>query len=125
MKKNIFNLFTIIALGLAIFGCKKKADEATTTEAENVAEAQADAVKYTANVTESTIEWQGFKPTGEHHGTINIESGTLSMNGGTVESGTFLIDMNSLKDSERSERLEGHLKSPDFFDVAKYPSAAF
>ena len=125
MKKNIFNLFTIVALGIAIIGCKKKADEATTTAAENVAEAQVDAVKYIANTAESTIEWQGFKPTGEHHGTINIESGTLSMNGGTIESGTFLIDMNSLEESENSERLEGHLKSPDFFDVEKYPSAAF
>ena len=125
MKKNIFNLFTIVALGIAIIGCKKKADEATTTEADNVAEAQADAVKYIANVAESTIEWQGFKPTGTHKGTINIESGTLSMNGSTLESGTFLIDMNSIEESENNERLEGHLKSPDFFDVAKYPSAAF
>jgi polyisoprenoid-binding protein YceI len=125
MKKNIFNLFTIIALGIAIVGCKKKADEATTTEAENVATSQADAVKYIANVEESTIEWQGFKPTGEHHGTINIESGTLSMNGGTIESGTFLIDMNTIEESENSERLVGHLKSADFFEVEKYPSAGF
>jgi len=125
MKKNIFNLFTIVAIGIAIVGCKKKADEAATTEAENVAEAQADAVKYIANITESTIEWQGFKPTGSHKGTINIENGALSMNGGTIESGTFLIDMNSISESERNAKLEGHLKSPDFFDVAKYPSAAF
>jgi len=125
MKKNILNLFAIVAIGIAIVGCKKKADEAATTEAEAVTEAQVDAVKYIANAEESTIEWQGFKPTGSHNGTINIESGALSMNGGTIESGTFLIDMTSLKESEGSERLEGHLKSPDFFDVEKYPSAVF
>ena len=125
MKKNILNLFAIVAIGIAIVGCKKKADEAATTEAEAVTEAQVDAVKYIANAEESTIEWQGFKPTGAHNGTINIESGALSMNGGTIESGTFLIDMTSLKESESSERLEGHLKSPDFFDVEKHPSAVF
>ena len=125
MKKNILNLFVLATVGIAIVGCKKKADEATTTEAENVAVAQMDAVKYMANAEESTIEWQGYKPTGTHKGTINIESGTLSMNGGTIESGTFLIDMTSIKESESNARLEGHLKGPDFFDVEKYASAVF
>jgi polyisoprenoid-binding protein YceI len=31
--------------------------------------------------------------------------------------------MKSLKDSEASERLEGHLKSDDFFGVEKFPVA--
>ncbi len=125
MKKPIFNLFTIIALGLVIVGCKNKSEEASTTSAKNVAESHAEAVKYTAVAEASTIEWQGFKPTGSHSGTINIESGILTVNDGTIESGTFLIDMNSIKESEGSKRLEGHLKSADFFDVEKHPSAGF
>jgi len=125
MKKNILNLFTILAIGIMVIGCKKKAEEATTTEAEKVAEAQVNAAKYMADIEASTIEWQGFKPTGTHKGTINIETGALSMSGSTIESGTFLIDMSSIKDSESNAKLEGHLKSPDFFDVEKYPSAAF
>ncbi len=125
MKKNILNLFTIVAIGIAVIGCKKKAEEAVTTEAENVVEAQVNGVKYLANIETSTIEWQGFKPTGTHKGTINISNGTLSMSNGTIESGTFLIDMNSIVESESNAKLEGHLKSPDFFDVEKHPSAAF
>ncbi len=31
------------------------------------------------------------------------------------------MDMTSLKDSENNEKLEGHLKSDDFFGVAKFP----
>jgi len=125
MKKQIFNLFTVIALGLVIVGCKNKSEEASTTTAEAVAESHAEAIKYTATIDASTIEWQGFKPTGSHSGTINIESGILSLNNGSIESGTFLIDMSSIKESESNKRLEGHLKSADFFDVEKHPSAGF
>ena len=33
------------------------------------------------------------------------------------------VDLNSI--STRDEKRDGHLKSPDFFDVANYPTAAF
>ncbi len=125
MKKHIFNLFTVLILGLSLVGCKNRAEEAVTANAETAAKSQADAVKYTVAIGESTIEWQGFKPTGTHKGTINIESGALSLSNGNLESGTFLIDMNSIKESKENKRLEGHLKSADFFDVEKHPSAAF
>ena len=125
MKTNFFKFLTIVALGVAIIGCKKKADEATTTEAEEVATSEMASTKYMANATESVIEWTGHKPTGTHTGTIKVETGVFTVNDGKLESGSFIIDMNSLKDSEANARLEGHLKSSDFFDVEKYASAAF
>ena len=50
--------------------------------------------------------------------------------GNTLVGGTIVIDMNTITDEDLSEKdgkgkLEGHLKSPDFFDVAKYPTATF
>ena len=125
MKTNFFKFLTIVALGVAIIGCKKKADEATTTEAEEVATSEAASTKYMANATESVIEWTGYKPTGKHNGTIKVETGVFTVNNGELESGSFIIDMNSLKDTDGSAKLEGHLKSADFFDVEKYASAAF
>lgn len=131
MKKNVLNLFTVIALTIAVVGCKKKADEAKTTEAADVSTAMENSVKYIANADESTIEWKGFKPTGTHNGIIKIENGVLTLNDGKIESGTFLIDMKSIvnldmpADNEMNGKLVGHLKSADFFDVEKYPSAAF
>ncbi|MBT8273978.1 MAG: YceI family protein [Bacteroidia bacterium] len=131
MKKNVLNVFTIIALTVAIVGCKKKADEAKTTDATEATTAKASSVKYVANSDASMIEWKGFKPTGTHNGSIKIENGVMTLNDGKIESGTFLIDMNSIvdldmpADNEMNGKLVGHLKSADFFDVEKYPNAAF
>ena len=131
MKKSIATIFTIAALILSTNGCKDKAKEANTKDAEAVATTEATAEKYIANVGESTIEWKGFKPTGTHNGTINLENGVLNVVDGKINSGTFLIDMKSIevldipKDDEYNGKLTGHLKSDDFFDVEKHPNAAF
>lgn len=131
MKKSIVSLFTVAALVVSVNSCKDKAKEANTKEAEAVATTKASGEKYTANVAESTIEWKGFKPTGTHNGTINIENGVFSVVDGKINSGTFLIDMKSIevldiaKDDEYNGKLTGHLKSDDFFNVEKHPSAAF
>ena len=111
-KITILTLITI-----AFLGCKNKAEKAITKDALNVATSESNSTKYKANVTESVIQWTGFKPTGTHSGTIQIDSGNLTINKDQIESGTFIIDMTSIKDDDGSERLEGHLKSADFFDA--------
>ncbi len=131
MKKRIVSIFTIATLAIAVVGCKNKAKEADTKEAETVATTEVSSEKYTADVATSTIEWKGFKPTGTHNGTINIESGVLNITNGKINSGTFLINMKSIavldmpKEDKYNAKLVGHLTSPDFFDVEKHPSAAF
>lgn len=77
----------------------------------------------------SSIEWTGAKVTGQHHGTIKLSSGTLLFNGNTLQGGAFSADMNSLVvtdlEGESAQKLIGHLKSDDFFGVAKYPESTF
>jgi polyisoprenoid-binding protein YceI len=79
--------------------------------------------RYTADTQRTKLQWLGEKVTGQHTGTIALKSGWLSWKDNKIVSGEFIIDMNSLKDSESNERLEGHLKSDDFFGVEKYPEA--
>ena len=79
------------------------------------------------DASKSSIVWTGKKVTGSHTGNINISEGVLKFDNGRLSGGTFTIDMNSITNTDLSEkmqgRLVGHLKSDDFFGVATYPTA--
>lgn len=77
------------------------------------------------DVQKSTITWVGKKVTGSHNGTINIQSGILQFTGKKLSGGNFVIDMTTIKDADKSARLEGHLKSDDFFGSDKFPTSEF
>jgi polyisoprenoid-binding protein YceI len=73
----------------------------------------------------STVEFVGSKVTGSHKGgfkkfagELNVENGALAGAGNKV-----VIEIDSLFSD--TDRLTGHLKSPDFFDAAKFPTATF
>ncbi len=133
MKKNFATILFITALVISFTGCKDKAKEAKTTavEAVETAENNMNSDGYIVNNETSTIEWKGFKPTGSHNGIIAIERGVLDVNNGKVVGGSLIIDMTSITvtdipaDDKKNGKLMGHLKSPDFFDVEKHPSAGF
>jgi polyisoprenoid-binding protein YceI len=79
------------------------------------------------NTTTSKVEWVGRKVTGKHNGTINIKEGVLQIKDGILLGGSFVIDMTSIKvldmTGESAGKLEGHLKSDDFFAVGTYPTS--
>lgn len=79
-------------------------------------------------IKEATITWKGKKILGSHTGTIDLASGYLEMIGEDIVGGMFNVDMTSLTvtdlDAGKKEKLEGHLKSDDFFSVANHPTAA-
>ena len=79
------------------------------------------------NTAESSIHWLGKKVTGQHEGNISLVSGKLEMEGDLLTGGSFTVDMNSMTvtdiEGENAEKLKGHLKSDDFFGVAKHPEA--
>jgi len=77
--------------------------------------------KLTAKPETSKLEWLGEKVTGDHKGTINLQSGLLVWKDNKIVSGEFTIDITTIKDKDANARLEGHLKSEDFFGVEKFP----
>ncbi len=85
---------------------------------------------YEALPEESTITWAASRPGKTHDGTLAISSGSLVFEGNKLVSGDFKIDMNSIKVTDikpgkMNERLVGHLKSADFFDVENHQEARF
>jgi polyisoprenoid-binding protein YceI len=79
--------------------------------------------KFSADTTKTTLQWLGEKVTGQHTGTIKLQSGWLTWKDNKIVSGEFIIDMNTIKESAGETRLEAHLRSDDFFSVAKFPTA--
>lgn len=82
------------------------------------------------NTESSVITWTGKKVIGKSHtGTLMLQEGSLDMDGSTLKGGSFVIDMTTLTDTDLSgewkDKLEGHLKSDDFFGVETYPTASF
>lgn len=90
----------------------------------------ADNGTYNFDAANSKITWRGEKITGKKHsGSINVKSGSFTMENGNIASGEIVIDMNSLKvvgeDAGSAGKLETHLKSDDFFATAKFGDASF
>ncbi|MBU2951590.1 YceI family protein [Tamlana agarivorans] len=133
MKKSLLTLVLCIATSAVFTSCKDKTNEAETTPAEAPAVVEEAAITTTYNVVaeESSITWKGTKPTGEHFGTIAIQGGTLNSKIIKVDSGSIVIDMNSIvvtdipAEDEGNAKLLGHLKNEDFFDVENHPTATF
>ncbi len=80
------------------------------------------------DVEKSTVVWVGKKVTGKHNGTIKLKEGSVQMADDKLTGGSFVIDMTSLMNtdmagSDGQAKLEGHLKSEDFFNVAAHPTA--
>ena len=79
-------------------------------------------------VKSSKIVWKGYKLAGSHEGTLNLLSGSLEFNDDVLSGGEFVIDMASLISTDLSGeykgKLEGHLKSDDFFGVDTYPTSS-
>lgn len=120
----------IISLGMFYSCAGPEGKKANIGEADTIIANTEGADKYAVNPAESVVEWKGFKPTGQHNGTIAIKSGNLYMKDSTPVGGDFLLDMQSIKvldiqDSVYNGKLKGHLRSADFFDVDNNPEATF
>jgi polyisoprenoid-binding protein YceI len=80
-------------------------------------------------VKDSTITWTGHKLTGKHEGTINLKEGTLTFDAKKLVAANFTIDMTTINTTdlkgESKGNLDGHLKSPEFFNVTEFPTATF
>lgn len=82
------------------------------------------------DVVNSKITWTGHKVTGQHDGVIQLEKGTLMFNDKQqLTGGTFTMDMSTLTvtdlEGDSKGKLEGHLKSEDFFGTEKHTKSTF
>jgi len=130
MKKTLI-LLSVTAIFLTSCVSNPEGDKAQTTDATEVSAAATEGNTLVIDSASSEVKWHGKKVSGEHYGEVDITTGTLTVSQeGKLIGGNFAIDLNSIdvQDMEAGEfrdKLTGHLKSDDFFDVANHPAATF
>ena len=120
MKKLIALLMFV-----SLVSCNMNSNK--TAETKDVAMTAADAT-YNIVQDKSSLIWTGREvSTSFHYGTINFTSGQFEIADGLISQGEFLVDMTSITVQDLTggskERLEGHLRSDDFFSVESFPTA--
>jgi polyisoprenoid-binding protein YceI len=98
--------------------------KATLAAAATPTTAAADAAVLAFDERGSKLGYVGRKVTGSHPGTFGAFSGEVRLGKTEADSTVNLtIRMDSI--TSDSDRLTGHLKSADFFDVAAHPTTTF
>ncbi|WP_313101300.1 YceI family protein [Epilithonimonas sp.] len=130
-KSTIIAAILMISASIFVISCGK--DKPVTSDSNEVLTTTNGQI-YVIDTMNSKAEWKGFKvvksDNTSHIGTLKFESGEVTVKDNKLESGQFVIDMNSianedLKETDGNAKLIGHLKSADFFDVEKFPTASY
>ena len=121
-------MMAVVVMSTVLFSCKGEKKEKIVVK-EEVKVEKTNMVN-NLDLTTSVMTWKGTKPTGSHNGTVSFTSGGMVVENGVLKEGEFVIDMSTIKNldmagSEGAGKIEKHLKAPDFFDVALYPSSKF
>lgn len=132
MKKKIIVVTAVLGIAAFLISCGK--DKPVSSETNEVL-TQNDGVQYKVDTMNSRVEWKGYKVLKSdqttHFGIIRFESGDVTVKDGKLQSGKFVADINTLENidlkdnQEMKTKLEGHLKSADFFEVEKFPTASY
>ncbi|MFT5884685.1 MAG: polyisoprenoid-binding protein YceI [Arcticibacterium sp.] len=130
MKKNTLLGFALVA-AISFQSCSSASEE-TTEEVAEVASAMADGT-VALDLAASSVEYKGVMlGIKEHTGNVRLNEASLDMKGGAVSGGSFVVDLSNITPTDTmydekstKEKLVGHLSSPDFFNVAEFPTASF
>ncbi len=128
--KRLGAFATLVSLLIVVAACNNPASDvnkAVTGEAQKATSPQttAGAQQYTITPQNSKIEFVGSKVTGSHNGSFEKFTGQIhyTNNDPTQSHVTITIDTPSVQTDD--PKLTEHLKTPDFFDIAKFPDATF
>jgi len=76
----------------------------------------------------SVITWKGSKITGDYHdGRIFLKSSKIKLKKDRIVSGEIVLNLETFTvanlQGDWAKKFLGHMKSPDFFNVKKYPTS--
>lgn len=132
MKKIIITGFAFAALLSSCGGAENKI-EAEAAKEVKTEEVKSTTVQFTTVKEGSAINWMGshIGGVGAHNGTVLMSDANLTVTDGKLVNADFTVDMTSITCTdlaevpEKHDKLVGHLKAPDFFNVASFADAKF
>jgi polyisoprenoid-binding protein YceI len=77
------------------------------------------------NPDNTSISFVGTKKEGKHDGGFKAFTGSVKPPSGDITAATISVEIETDSMFTDQEKLTAHLKSPDFFEVKKYPKASF
>ena len=127
MRRSI--AITILFGLMAFTACNDPAADATKAKTGEAAQVASPAAaqggqKYQITTQNSKIEFVGSKVTGKHNGSFGDFSGQVDYTG-NPETSRVNITIKADSITTDTPDLTKHLKTADFFDVAKFPEASF
>jgi len=129
MRTYLTTLIVIIVAALT-YGCanpaanKPKATVANAAPESNSAK-PAGTETLIISPDNSKVEFVAAKVTRSHNGSFKQFTGAIDLVKNNVEGSRVTIDIEAGSVVTDEDQLTGHLKTADFFDVAKYPKATF
>jgi polyisoprenoid-binding protein YceI len=129
MRKHLISITLLMAAAL-IYGCANPAaDKPKATVGNAAPEAStakpAAAETLTISPQNSKVEFVASKVTRTHHGSFKQFSGKIELVPNSIPDSRVSIDIETASVEADDPQLTAHLKTPDFFDVAKMPKATF
>lgn len=128
-------VLSVLSLALFLSAC---GDPAANTPHANVSNVSNTAANTAANATapakseslainpeNSKVEFTGSKVTGHNDGGFKKFSGAIDLVNEKAEGSKVNVDIETASIFTNEEKLTEHLKTPDFFDVQKFPKASF
>ncbi|MEO5915766.1 MAG: YceI family protein [Luteolibacter sp.] len=116
-----------VAAPLAFVSCENPADKTTDAKVSGAVEKTASNESGTKYVftPASQVNFIGSKVTKSHPGGFKSFTGYFTLKDGAPVGNDHKVVIDMKSAFADSEKLTGHLKSPDFFDVEKFPEATF
>jgi len=127
--RNYGFILLVVLFALTTFGCSDPAANKPKASVGNAASesgtAKTGGETLTISPENSKVDFVASKVTRSHNGSFKQFAGTIDLIGNNAEQSIvqLSIDTGSVVTDEAD--LTAHLKTPDFFDVAKYPKATF
>ena len=128
--RSYLSTTVLVIIAALTYGCsdpsanKQKATVANAQQESNTPKSSGTET-LTISPANSKVEFVASKVTRSHNGSFKQFSGQIDLDPNNTSNSRVTIDIDTSSVVADDDQLTAHLKTPDFFDVAKFPKANF